>query len=329
MSWARIDDQYARHPKILKAGPLAGWLHVASICYANQYLTDGFIPESVLETLADFRGIVISDAAGQTVVTPALIIAQLVAAHLWDRVEGGIQIHDFLEYNHSAAEIRAARSARSEAGKVGGQRSGVARAARSKAEPNAKQDGSKREASASSTPDAAVREAKPEANANQTRSTSEASASYFASGLLEAKPNPVPVLASASTDPSAIAPALVLSTETPQSAAPTAQPLSSGNPSPHVGDPNRPLIPMARLIELYEAHLGRRPSSEERTILEGADYAELKPTEAEFSAALDWIDDERSNGWHGSAAARVLDLVPLQRGNVLDASLRFRAYQTG
>ncbi len=41
MSWIKIDDQFSDHPKIIEAGPLAGWLYVSSLCYCGRYLTDG------------------------------------------------------------------------------------------------------------------------------------------------------------------------------------------------------------------------------------------------------------------------------------------------
>ncbi len=48
MVWIRIDDQIAHHPKFMEAGPIASWLWVCGNGYCNKFLTDGFIPATVL-----------------------------------------------------------------------------------------------------------------------------------------------------------------------------------------------------------------------------------------------------------------------------------------
>ena len=53
MSWIKIDDQFADHPKVLQAGPLASWMYVCGLTYAGRYLTDGFIPAGQVRKLAD------------------------------------------------------------------------------------------------------------------------------------------------------------------------------------------------------------------------------------------------------------------------------------
>jgi hypothetical protein len=52
VSWVRLDDQFADHPKVTTAGPLAGWLYVCGLLYAARYLTDGFIPTAHVARLA-------------------------------------------------------------------------------------------------------------------------------------------------------------------------------------------------------------------------------------------------------------------------------------
>lgn len=115
MSWVRIDDQFARHPKVMQAGPLAGWLYVAGLCYASQYLTDGFIPHGAVPTLADFSHISYETggvpglfSAGEDA-DPRDLAACLAEVGLWEPVEGGYRIHDYLDYNPSAEEVRAQR----------------------------------------------------------------------------------------------------------------------------------------------------------------------------------------------------------------------------
>lgn len=110
MTWARIDDQFPNHPKIVAVGPLAGWLHVCAICYCNSQLTDGYIPSGMLRRLADVPD---ADALADALVTIGL----------WERTDAGYLIHDFLEYNPPAERVKekramaAARQARWAAGK--------------------------------------------------------------------------------------------------------------------------------------------------------------------------------------------------------------------
>jgi hypothetical protein len=96
MAWVRLDDGFPDHPKALRAGPMACWLYVCSLAYANRYLTDGFIPERQAKRLTDLKK------------TDALIVA-LVDAELWEPVEGGYQIHDYLDYQSSAEKVRSDR----------------------------------------------------------------------------------------------------------------------------------------------------------------------------------------------------------------------------
>jgi len=96
--WAKLDDQFSDHPKVVAAGPLAGWLAVCGLCYASRYLTDGYIPLAQVRKLAD-----LDNAAELT--------DRLVAAGLWEAIEGGYMIHDYLEYNPSRAQVLAAREA--------------------------------------------------------------------------------------------------------------------------------------------------------------------------------------------------------------------------
>jgi len=97
MPWIRLDDQFPDHPKVIEAGPLASWLYVCGIGYCNRLLTDGFIPLGQVRKLADV------DSAGE-------LAARLVAVGLWDEAEGGYRIHDYLEYQPSAEEVKAERA---------------------------------------------------------------------------------------------------------------------------------------------------------------------------------------------------------------------------
>lgn len=96
MTWVRLDDQFTDHPKLAAVGPVAGWVYVSGLCYAARYLTDGFVPETIALRFAGS--------------SPELI-ENLVECSLWDRVNGGYQIHDFLEYNPPASRVKAEREA--------------------------------------------------------------------------------------------------------------------------------------------------------------------------------------------------------------------------
>lgn len=115
MAWVRVESSVARNRKFLEAGPAASWLWLCGLTYAQEGLTDGFIPFQAL-TMLGVRG-----AGG--------LKCKLVAVGLWDEVEGGWQIHDYLNHNRSADHVRSIQHERREAGMNGGKASGEARRA--------------------------------------------------------------------------------------------------------------------------------------------------------------------------------------------------------
>ena len=98
MTWIRLDDQFADHPKVIAAGPLASWLFVCGLTYCARYLTDGFIPAGQVRRLADVED-----------VTP--LVTRLVTVGLWECVDNGYRVHDYLDYQPSADQVRAERAA--------------------------------------------------------------------------------------------------------------------------------------------------------------------------------------------------------------------------
>jgi hypothetical protein len=98
MPWTRIDDQFHSHPKIIAAGSEGVALFVLALSWCGGALTDGFIPT------AQVRRIALNDDATETA-------ERLVTVGLWDRVPGGYQIHDYLDYNPSAEQVEAQRQA--------------------------------------------------------------------------------------------------------------------------------------------------------------------------------------------------------------------------
>lgn len=104
--YVRVETAVRTHPKFLKAGPAASWLWLCGVAYCQDAETDGFIPEETLPFLG--------------VKNARQLVTHLEKAKLWDRVEGGWRVHDYLVHNRSAAEISALRSRRREGGKLGG-----------------------------------------------------------------------------------------------------------------------------------------------------------------------------------------------------------------
>lgn len=84
-------------------------MYISGLVYCNTHETDGFIPESVAPVLA-YRAF--NRNAKKAIST-------MLEAKLWDKVEAGYQVHDFLEFNKSKAEIEDIKRKRSEAGKKG------------------------------------------------------------------------------------------------------------------------------------------------------------------------------------------------------------------
>lgn len=94
MAWARLDDGFYDHPKILALwgeSPAAVGLHVRCLAYATKHLTDGVLPEPVVRAMgADNE-----------------MLGALVNAGLWYELEGGqFGLHDFLDWNPSRDEVR-------------------------------------------------------------------------------------------------------------------------------------------------------------------------------------------------------------------------------
>ncbi len=153
MAWVRLDEEFPDHPKVVTAGPLAGWLHVCALAYCNRHLTDGFIPRAQVARLVNFDGVLelgTEDDTGPCDVrdwpdiSPYKLADRLVAVGMWEERQGGYLIHDYLDYQPSRAESQAQRKVKSDAGRAGGLRSGESR--RSRTEAKSKQNGTRSEA---------------------------------------------------------------------------------------------------------------------------------------------------------------------------------------
>jgi hypothetical protein len=98
----RLDDKLIDHTKIEEAAGLLGrhgYLRAFgaacwAIVYANRHLTDGFLPARALEKYGISR----------------TEIDALVRVGVWDSADNGVRIHDFLDWNPSASEVKAKQS---------------------------------------------------------------------------------------------------------------------------------------------------------------------------------------------------------------------------
>jgi hypothetical protein len=119
VTWAKLDDHFPDHPKVMRAGPDAGWLHVCVICYCARHHTDGFIPKEAVATVSTLR-------------EPDCLAARLVEVGLWHDRGSDYEVHDFLTYNPSREQVFAerekAKERRATQGQRGGRRSGDVRA---------------------------------------------------------------------------------------------------------------------------------------------------------------------------------------------------------
>jgi len=92
-----LKDGIRSHPKLLKVTPEACWLWVTAIDYSRAHLLDGFVPAESLDVLGRFRA-------------PQRLAHALVSVGLFDQVDGGYRIHDFLAHNDSADAVRDKRA---------------------------------------------------------------------------------------------------------------------------------------------------------------------------------------------------------------------------
>lgn len=123
MPWLKLDDAIDGHEKVAPLGPLGFALHIKALLYAARNLTDGFVPAAKARTLVDLSGVKVAgddpdgrgslEPGGARYGTPDVgeLIAVLVDAGLWeiDRERRGYVLHDFLDFNPPAAEVKAER----------------------------------------------------------------------------------------------------------------------------------------------------------------------------------------------------------------------------
>lgn len=97
MTWVKVDDSFADHPKVMALGRdriIGVGLWASAACYCARHLTDGFVPSAAA---AGFGHPKVWD--------------RLVAVGLIDAVAGGYQLHDWLEYNPPRSKVLKERQA--------------------------------------------------------------------------------------------------------------------------------------------------------------------------------------------------------------------------
>lgn len=97
MSWVKLDDAFADHPKVMALGRdrIVGLgLWTAAACYCARFLTDGFVPIAVTQGFGNER-----------------VLGRLVDVGLLTKQPGGYQLHDWLEYNPPREKVLAERKA--------------------------------------------------------------------------------------------------------------------------------------------------------------------------------------------------------------------------
>ncbi|MFE5332912.1 hypothetical protein ACFRCG_41670 [Embleya sp. NPDC056575] len=96
MPWVRLDDRFPSHRKVALLSDKAFRLHVSALCWCSENLTEGKILDTELRVIAHVRGM---KAAAK----------ELESRQLWDRVDDGWVIHDFLVYNPDRVKVQNGR----------------------------------------------------------------------------------------------------------------------------------------------------------------------------------------------------------------------------
>ncbi len=92
MAWIRLDDDYIYHPKFVALSSGAFRLWHEGMAYCRKLLTDGVIPQTALRS---FR------YAKRSAVDELITPIGTDVAPLWERIESGFLVHDYLVWNKS------------------------------------------------------------------------------------------------------------------------------------------------------------------------------------------------------------------------------------
>lgn len=97
MTWARLDDGFHSHPKVLRAWdlcPASIGLFARALSYVAQQEIDGVVPEQLVRMWIPEPG------------DREEVVEALVDAGLWDKNGAGtFVIHDYLDFNYSREQL--------------------------------------------------------------------------------------------------------------------------------------------------------------------------------------------------------------------------------
>jgi hypothetical protein len=102
--YIRVDVLMPSNPKVCGLPLASRWLLVGFWCYCGQHLTDGFVPATIWRANGRARE-----------------RQPLIDAGFAELVDGGYQMHDYLEHQRSRAQVEALSRTRAESGRKGGQ----------------------------------------------------------------------------------------------------------------------------------------------------------------------------------------------------------------
>jgi hypothetical protein len=98
VTYLKIDDNLADHPKIVGLSDGAFRLYVAGLCYSQRHLTDGILPLSQVPKLTpNYRKRHVDELTARLLWAP-------VAGHGW------YEIHDYLQWNDSRETVAKRRA---------------------------------------------------------------------------------------------------------------------------------------------------------------------------------------------------------------------------
>lgn len=99
MPYLALDDRFPFNPKVAGISDRAFRLHVVALCHCAAQLTDGLVRDNA-KLWANIGGNIRSYTR---------ITSELCSAGLWAKVDGGFLIHDYLDWNANAAQIKEKR----------------------------------------------------------------------------------------------------------------------------------------------------------------------------------------------------------------------------
>jgi 5-methylcytosine-specific restriction endonuclease McrA len=101
VAWYRTDNDYYEHPKFDELTLAAESVWHRGIAWSHRNMTDGYIRTR--------KAVELASKANDLGLTFESLADELVGAGLWEVVEGGYQIHDYLEYQDSKSEVEEKR----------------------------------------------------------------------------------------------------------------------------------------------------------------------------------------------------------------------------